>query len=50
MRSEEQWEYIGDCIYCGAPCYVKDGEFKSTTNINCLCKVEEEGGEEECLS
>jgi len=39
MRSEEQWEYIGDCIYCGAHCYVMDGKFKSTTDMDCCCCV-----------
>lgn len=41
MQSYEQWEYVGNCIYCGASCYTKDGEFKSTTNMDCLCEVED---------
>ena len=40
MRSEEQWEYIGKCADCGASCYAKDGEFKSTSDLpGCLCSV-----------
>jgi len=46
MISEEQWVCIGDSVYYGAPCYVKDGEFKSTTNVDCLCRVEEKRKED----
>jgi len=47
MWSEQQWEYIGICEECGAPCYVMDGRFKSTSNTNCLCWVKGYEGEEE---
>ena len=39
MWSEEQWQYLGQCIHCGADCYGKDGEFKSTTDMDCLCTI-----------
>ena len=45
MYSEEQWIYIGNCSYCGAPCYVMDGMFRSTTDMDCRCRVEEEDEE-----
>jgi len=47
MYSEIQFEYIGNCEECGAPCYSNGEEFKSTSNLpGCLCWVkgfEEEG-------
>ena len=46
--SPEQWEYVGDCIYCGAACYAKDGMFKSTSNLpGCQCQVKGYGESED---
>lgn len=48
MRSEEQWEYIGKCADCGASCYAKDGEFKSTSDLpGCLCSVSRYGDKDD---
>jgi hypothetical protein len=45
---EDKWEYIGKCAYCGAACYAKDGQFKSTSNLpGCLCSVNGYGEEDE---
>jgi len=40
MWSEEQWQFIGFCSYCGASCYSNGEEFRSTSNLpGCLCWV-----------
>jgi len=47
-QSETQWEYLGDCEFCGAACYSDGERFKSTSNLpGCLCKVKGYGDEDE---
>jgi len=43
MYSEEQWEYVGRCVECGASLYCKDGKLKpsgSPAPDHC-CYIEE---------
>ena len=45
MRSEEQKEFLGPCLDCGASCYrLPHGRLISDDPApGCLCRVEEEG-------
>ena len=48
LQSETQWEYLGDCEFCGAACYSDGERFKSTSNLpGCRCHVKGYGDEEE---
>ena len=48
MESEMQFEYVGDCEFCGAACYSDGERFYSTSNLpGCLCYVKGHDDEEE---
>ena len=48
MNSEEQWVFIGHCIYCRCAVYEKDGEYRFTSDDpECRCSAREELSEED---
>ena len=38
-RAEEQWEPIGECIYCRSPIFKMDDRMKFTGPPGCNCKL-----------